>query len=118
MKPGADGLPTALLGHGDGIAARAAGLHNVLDVDDLHDDTDAGVVHGRWGGVALALAFPLLDYRLAWVIVRGLVFLCWNFPLQRDYVYGRDGGPALETDRARRRHLPRTHRDEATGESA
>ena len=32
--------------------------------------------------------------RLAWLLVRGLVFLCWNFPLQRDYVY-RDRQPSL-----------------------
>lgn len=40
------------------------------------------------GGVALAMMLALPDYRIGWVIVRGLVFLCWNFPLQRDYVYG------------------------------
>lgn len=43
------------------------------------------------GGVALVLALPLPDYRLGWLVVRGLVFVCWNFPLQRGYVYGRRG---------------------------
>ena len=39
------------------------------------------------GGVALLAAFPLLDYRLAWWLVRGAVWLAWNFPLQRAYVF-------------------------------
>jgi len=43
------------------------------------------------GGVALALTLPLADYRIGWVLVRLVVFLCWNFPLQRDYVYGPQG---------------------------
>lgn len=52
------------------------------------------------GGVALALTLPLVDYRVGWVVVRALVFLCWNFPLQRDYVYGPQGEnqPELEPD--------------------
>lgn len=40
------------------------------------------------GGVALLLLVPWPDYRLAWLVVRGIVFLLWNYPLQRDYVYG------------------------------
>ena len=39
------------------------------------------------GGVAVALLLPWPDYRPAWVLVRVLVFLCWNYPLQRDFVY-------------------------------
>ena len=50
-------------------------------------------------GVALVMLAPLPDYRLAWVVVRGLVFVCWNFPLQRDYVYGPAGrGKPLALD--------------------
>jgi hypothetical protein len=33
------------------------------------------------------LLLPWPDYRPAWFLVRGVVFLCWNYPLQRDYVY-------------------------------
>lgn len=43
------------------------------------------------GGVALVVALPLPDYRIGWLLVRGLVFVCWNFPLQRGYVYGSRG---------------------------
>lgn len=39
------------------------------------------------GGVALLLLLPSFDYRLAWALVRAAVFVCWNFPLQRSYVY-------------------------------
>lgn len=39
------------------------------------------------GGVALLLLLPIMDYRLAWVFVRASVFLLWNFPLHRDYVF-------------------------------
>lgn len=39
------------------------------------------------GGVAILLFLPALDYRLAWIIVRGAVFLAWNYPLHRDYVF-------------------------------
>jgi len=55
------------------------------------------------GGVALALTLPLADYRIGWVLVRGVVFLCWNFPLQRDYVYGPQGKdrPELSGDEER-----------------
>ncbi|MEM1032239.1 MAG: GtrA family protein [Myxococcota bacterium] len=55
------------------------------------------------GGVALALMLPLADYRIGWVLVRAAVFLCWNFPLQRDYVYGPKGKdrPELSGDEER-----------------
>jgi phosphatidylglycerophosphate synthase/putative flippase GtrA len=39
------------------------------------------------GGVALLLLIELPDYRAAWLIARVLVFIGWNYPLQRDYVY-------------------------------
>ncbi len=39
------------------------------------------------GGVAVLLLLPSIDYRLAWALVRGAVFIAWNFPLQRDYVF-------------------------------
>lgn len=47
------------------------------------------------GGVAVALFIPGLNYRIAWALVRGIVFLGWNFPLQRDYVFNH-GTPAAE----------------------
>ena len=40
------------------------------------------------GGVALLILHPQLHYQLAWWLVRGAVYLAWNFPLQRDYVFG------------------------------
>ncbi len=39
------------------------------------------------GGVAVLLLLPGLDYRLAWLIAAGTVFLCWNYVLNRDYVF-------------------------------
>lgn len=39
------------------------------------------------GGVAVVLLLPTVDYRLAWLLVRFAVFVGWNLPLQRDYVY-------------------------------
>lgn len=39
------------------------------------------------GGVALVLLLPGVDYRVAWWLVRGLVFLTWNYPLHREYVF-------------------------------
>ncbi len=39
------------------------------------------------GGVAVLLFLPGLDYRLAWFLVRAAVFLTWNYPLHRDYVF-------------------------------
>jgi phosphatidylglycerophosphate synthase/putative flippase GtrA len=39
------------------------------------------------GGVAVLMMLPGVDYRLAWLIARGAVFLTWNFPLQRDFVF-------------------------------
>lgn len=39
------------------------------------------------GGVAVMLLMPGLDYRIAWVLVRAAVFVGWNYPLQRDFVF-------------------------------
>ncbi|MCK6549438.1 GtrA family protein [Myxococcota bacterium] len=39
------------------------------------------------GGVAVLLFLPGLDYRIAWGIARAAVFLTWNYPLHRDYVF-------------------------------
>ncbi len=39
------------------------------------------------GGVAVVLLLPSVDYRVAWLLVRVLVFLTWNFPLHRNYVF-------------------------------
>lgn len=48
------------------------------------------------GGVALLAFHPALDYRFAWWLVRGAVWLGWNFPLQRSYVFA----PSREEPRA------------------
>lgn len=39
------------------------------------------------GGVTVLLLVPSAEYRVAWLLVRLAVFLAWNFPLQRDYVF-------------------------------
>ena len=39
------------------------------------------------GGVGVLLLLPSLDYRIAWVLVRAVVALAWNYPLHRDYVF-------------------------------
>lgn len=39
------------------------------------------------GGVAVLLLLPGLDYRLAWLIARVLIFLAWNYPLQKTWVF-------------------------------
>jgi phosphatidylglycerophosphate synthase/putative flippase GtrA len=46
------------------------------------------------GGVAVLLLLPGIDYRLAWLLVRGAVFFAWNFPLHRDYVFAAQTQPA------------------------
>ena len=46
------------------------------------------------GGIAVMAFVPGLDYRLAWLLVRVPVFLAWNFPLHRDYVFGGPVEPA------------------------
>lgn len=47
-------------------------------------------------GVGALLVLPGLDYRLAWALSRGTVFLFWNYPLQRNYVFA----PAEQGHRA------------------
>lgn len=44
------------------------------------------------GGVAVLLLVPALDYRLAWILVRVAIYVAWNFPLQRGYVFGSNSG--------------------------
>lgn len=39
------------------------------------------------GGVAVLLLLPGMDYRLAWLVVRGAVFVAWNSPLHHEYVF-------------------------------
>lgn len=39
------------------------------------------------GLVAVILLLPAVPYQLAWGLVRGAVYLSWNFPLHRDYVF-------------------------------
>lgn len=39
------------------------------------------------GLVAVMLLLPSLPYQLAWILVRGAVYLSWNFPLHRDWVF-------------------------------
>jgi phosphatidylglycerophosphate synthase/putative flippase GtrA len=39
------------------------------------------------GGVALLALHPALDYRVAWWLVRGAVYVTWNFPLHRSFVF-------------------------------
>jgi len=39
------------------------------------------------GLVWVLLLLPAMPYQLAWLLVRGAVYLTWNFPLQRDYVF-------------------------------
>jgi putative flippase GtrA len=52
------------------------------------------------GGVSLLLSFPLLDTRVAWFLCRALVFVTWNFPLFRDYVFAP--APRSEGELSRR----------------
>jgi phosphatidylglycerophosphate synthase len=57
------------------------------------------------GLVAVMLLLPDMPYQLAWVLVRGAVFVTWNFPLHRDYVFLRSGSspdtdPALQPIRS------------------
>lgn len=52
------------------------------------------------GGVAVLMLLPSVDYRIAWVVARFVVFATWNYPLLRDYVFappvrGRGSEPNL-----------------------
>ncbi len=47
------------------------------------------------GGVALLLLPDLgLDYKVAWVVTRFLVFVAWNYPLQKTWVFSKAGSAA------------------------
>ncbi len=39
------------------------------------------------GGVTLILLLPDADYRIAWGLTRLVVFVTWNYPLLRDFVF-------------------------------
>lgn len=41
--------------------------------------------------VAALLWIPNQHVTIAWAVARALVFLGWNYPLHRDYVFGHDG---------------------------
>ena len=49
------------------------------------------------GGLAVLLMLPNIDYRICWVVVRVAVFITWNFPLQRDYVFVTPDSPTEAT---------------------
>lgn len=51
------------------------------------------------GGVAIILLLPDVEYTLAWLLARVTVFLMWNYPLHRDYVFSADqrSAPAEST---------------------
>lgn len=42
-------------------------------------------------GVWVLSAAPRLPYQLAWMIIRGGVYLGWNYPLQKYYVFRHNG---------------------------
>jgi len=48
------------------------------------------------GGVALILLLPDTDYRIAWIVARLLVYLAWNYPMQRAYVFSEVASPAIQ----------------------
>ncbi len=54
----------------------------------------AGSTALNTGGVGLFMLLPGFDYRVAWILVRAVVFFGWNYPLQRDYVFTQAGGSA------------------------
>jgi putative flippase GtrA len=41
------------------------------------------------GLMAAVLLLPAVPYAIAWWLVRGVVFLSWNYPLHRDWVFLR-----------------------------
>jgi phosphatidylglycerophosphate synthase/putative flippase GtrA len=52
------------------------------------------------GGVAVLLMLPAIHYRIAWIVVRLAVFLAWNFPLHRDYVFANGEAKQVRPARA------------------
>ncbi|MCG8557141.1 MAG: GtrA family protein, partial [Proteobacteria bacterium] len=68
------------------------------------------------GGVAVFLLLPNMDYRIAWVIARSAVFITWNYPLHRDFVFVQYRATIAKLDpgRARRDYRwERARRDAA-----
>ncbi len=47
------------------------------------------------GLLSLLLMLPTAGYAIIWWVVRGVVYLLWNFPLHRDYVFSRASLPPL-----------------------
>lgn len=39
------------------------------------------------GGVAIFLLLPEIDFKIGWVVTRIAVYLAWNYPLQKGYVF-------------------------------
>ncbi len=52
------------------------------------------------GLVGVLLLLPSMPYQLAWVLVRVAVYVTWNFPLHRDYVFLRTDTPATPSEPA------------------
>jgi hypothetical protein len=44
------------------------------------------------GGVAILLLLLGVDYRIAWWLVRGVVYVAWNYPLHRGYLFVSPAG--------------------------
>ena len=53
------------------------------------------------GGVYVLLSLPGIDFRLVWLVARGLVMAAWNYPLQRDYVFSLPTNDRSAEKRAR-----------------
>jgi phosphatidylglycerophosphate synthase/putative flippase GtrA len=53
------------------------------------------------GLVALVLLLDGVPALVAWFVVRVLVFVTWNYPLHRDYVFGTSSVPALRPAEAK-----------------
>jgi putative flippase GtrA len=45
------------------------------------------------GVVAALLWIPNQHVTICWLVARGLIFLGWNYPLHRDYVFAHGGRP-------------------------
>jgi phosphatidylglycerophosphate synthase/putative flippase GtrA len=99
-------LATTLGGVVGGLVAFTLSRSWVFDAQEgarLRQATRFGFVSGtsallNGGGVALLLLLPAVDYRVAWVITRFVVFATWNYPLLRDYVFApplRDSTPGV-----------------------
>ena len=64
------------------------------------------------GGVFVLLSLPALDYRIAWGVARVAVFLFWNYPLNRDWVFV---GPVTAAGAAAADDPPATEPTEENG---